>query len=91
LRKYADTFGVVWTITAWPDEPGSGRGPEGHGGMPSKGLMFESSAGWFLADLSDTDPNDLSGAALQPRIDRRHGASPGRRRRSSRGWPSRLH
>lgn len=85
MRKYADTFGVVWTITAWPDEPGSGHGPEGHGGMPSKGLMFKSSAGWFLAELLDTDPNDLSEAALQARIDRRHGASPGRRRRSSRG------
>jgi hypothetical protein len=53
--------------------------------MPSKGLMFESSAGWFLAELPDTDPNDLSEAALQARIDRRHGASPGRRRRSSSG------
>ena len=85
MREYTALDGIVWTIAPWPDKPGSGDGPEGHGGMPRGGLMFQSSVGWFLVNLHDAGPYDLSDRDVQHRIDRWNGADPGARERSSGG------
>ena len=84
MREYTDHNGIVWTIAPWPDKSGSGEGPQGHGVMPSKGLMFQSSIGWFVANLPDAHPFDLSESEVQERIDR-HGSKSAEGKRSSEG------